>query len=389
MCTNFLQYVQHIRAWPLAMLVFLFVPVTAFSATTVLTVTIGAETSSVDYYTEGVNPTSVFPRLAQTSATTMYEVKFPVNVSIPSGGKIVILFPVGFSFASLCQTPITSVENDDINGFSAGVVSIASISCNSSTRIISITTGGATVAVGDRVRFFIQDVVNSVQARDYTTAGYMTTIETQNTSGAFLESKSSQPFFLAQAGTQIISGTAFDDNGSGLFGFANDGIKNGSEPGVSGVRAFLRGASGVFCSVTDTNGLYNFGNLSNGTYHIDIPSLVSGNFVGGPFFRDVVLSGGQNATGINFALQSSNRSVTVNISGIPSGTNLDVFAFSPTSIEFGGTIVREVLWDGNSGRTAVLPLLDGSWEIGVRSWMPKDPSMMTAQAPMQGNFVVQ
>ena len=344
--------------------------------------------TSVDYYTQGTTPTSVFPRLALASATTTYEVQFPVNVSIPPGGTIAVLFPFGFSFASLCPTPITSIENDDINGFSAGLVTIASISCNNSARTVSVTTGGATASAGDRVRFSIQGVVNSMQARDYTTVGYMATIETQNASGAFLESKSSQPFFLAQAGTQIISGTVFDDNGSGLFGFANDGIKNGSEPGVSGVRVCLRGASGVFCFVTDTNGSYNFGNLSNGTYHIDIPSLVSGNFVGGPFFRDVALSGGQNATGINFALRSSDRSVTVNISGIPSGTNLDVFAFSPTSIESGGTIVREVLWDGNSGRTAVVPLLDGSWEIGVRSWMPKDPSMGTNQMSMQVNFIV-
>ena len=346
-----------------------------------------SQPTNVDYYSQGTSPTLVFPRLAQTSATTTYEVRFPANVSIPSGGKIHILFPLGFSFASLCQTPITSAENADINGSSVGLVTITSILCNNAARTISVITGGATVALGDRVRFLVQGVVNSVQARDYTTSGYTTTIETQNASGAFLESKSSLPFFLSQSGTQVIAGTVFDDNGSGLFGFANDGIKNGSEPGVGGVRVCLSGAIGVFCSVTDTNGLYTLGNLSNGPYHIVIPPLVSGNFVGGPFFRDVSLSGGQNATGINFALRSSDRSVTLNISGIPSGINLDVFAFSPTSVQSGGTIVREVLWNGNSSRTAVVPLLDGSWEVGVRSWMPKDPSMMTTQMPMQVNFV--
>src|SRR3989344_745725 len=343
---------------------------------------------TTDYYTQGIAPIIVFPRLALTGATTTYEAEFPANVSIPIGGKIVITYPSGFSFASSCATPVTAIENDDLNGFSQGIVTIASISCNGAARTVSVTTAGVATIAGDRIRFFIQGVANSVQARDYTTAGYVAAIETRNVSDAALESKSSQPFFLAQAGSQVISGTVFDDNGSGLFGFANDGIKNGSEPGASSIRVCLRGAIGVFCFLTDTNGVYSFSNLADGPYHIEIPPLVSGNFIGGPFFRDIALSGGQNETEVNFALRSANRSITVNIFGIPSNTNLDVFSFSPTNPEFGGYNIREAFWDGNSSRTVTIPAFDGLWEIGVGPWMPKDPAMGTNQMPPPVNFII-
>ena len=223
---------------------------------------------TIDYYTQGVTPVIVFPRLALTSATTTYEIEFPANISIPIGGKIIVAYPSGFSFAPSCPTAVTAIENDDLNGFSAGMVTIASISCNSSTRTVSVTTGGAATLAGDRVRFLIQGVANSIQARDYTTVGYIATIETKNVSGVTLESKSSQPFFLAQSGSQMISGTVFDDNGSGLFGFANDGVKNGSEPGVSNIRTCLHGTAGVFCFLTDANGFYSFYNLADGPYHL-------------------------------------------------------------------------------------------------------------------------
>ena len=108
---------------------------------------------TTDYYTQGIAPIIVFPRLALTGATTTYEAEFPANVSIPIGGKIVITYPSGFSFASSCATPVTAIENDDLNGFSPGIVTIASISCNGAARTVSVTTAGVatiTASISER-----------------------------------------------------------------------------------------------------------------------------------------------------------------------------------------------------------------------------------------------
>ena len=76
-------------------------------------------------------------------------------------------------------------------------------------------------------------------------------------------------------------------------------------------------------------------------------------------------------------MQSANRSISINILGIPTGVDLDVFALSPQNPEFGGYSVREVLWNGTNFRTVSMPSLDGLWEIGISPWTPKDPSSIS------------
>src|SRR3989344_36863 len=134
---------------------------------------------------------------------------------------------------------------------------------------------------------------------------------------------------------------------------------------------------GFICTIT-SNGASTCSSLSDGFYHIEIPPLTSGNYVGGPFFRDVNLAGGQSKTAENFALRTSNRTITVNVSGIPASTNLDVFAFNPSNMSAGGNIVRELLWASGPQTgtgTATIPVSNGTWEVGVGPWMPKDPSL--------------
>lgn len=333
----------------------------------------GPSGGQFDFFSMGVEPVRVFPRTAMAGATSNYEVEFPADTAIPSGGQIVLTFPSGFSFAGSCSTAPTSVENNDINGPSAGAITIASIACDSSARTVTITTGGGATVAGDRVRLLLQAIVNSTVPKDFNSSGYSVDLKTKNTSGTVLDSKTSMPFFLTTPGSQSVSGTVYND-------VDGDNTLDGGESGVSGVKVCMGGMMGFSCTTTDSNGAYSFGQLNNGFYNINIPPLSSGSFTGGPFFRDVNLTGGASQSNVNFALRASDRSISVSISGIPSNTDLDVFAFSPFS-QTGGNIVREVLWNGNSSRSVSLPVTDGAWEVGLGPWMPKDPSLGPPPVP--------
>ncbi|MBI1975110.1 MAG: hypothetical protein HYS57_01970, partial [Parcubacteria group bacterium] len=98
--------------------------------------------ATTDFYEQGVKPIIVFPRWAFVGATTTYEVEFPVDVAIPQEGKIVLAYPLGFSFTSLCATALSVPENNDLNGFAPGTVTIATLVCNGSLRTVTLTTAG-------------------------------------------------------------------------------------------------------------------------------------------------------------------------------------------------------------------------------------------------------
>ncbi|PJA68113.1 hypothetical protein CO157_01045 [Candidatus Peregrinibacteria bacterium CG_4_9_14_3_um_filter_49_12] len=331
------------------------------------------------------NGIRVLPRTPMASAISAYEVEFAAATSIPLGGTIVFTMPSGFAIvddggASECEDIANVPDNSDINGPATGAITIASIVCDATARTVTITTGGAATTAGDRLRFLLQGISNSSIPKDFTTSGYSVDIKTKGLDGSVLNTLTSQPFFLMTPGTQTIAGTVYNDNGDG-GGTANDGTKNGSEPGIANIKVCLGGSNGFSCQTTDVNGAYSFTLLNNGFYNLNIPPLATGSYIGGPFFRDVQLSGGQNSTGVNFAFRSSDRNISITVGGIPSNTDLDVFAFNSTSTNGGGHIVREVLWNGNASRSVTLPVSDGTWEIGVGPWIPKDPSLGPPSMP--------
>ena len=331
----------------------------------------------------------VMPRAPLAGATSTYEAEFDVTTSIPLGGTIVLTFPTGFEFiddggTSECEDALNVFDNNDLNGPASGTVTIASIACVATARTVTVTTGGAATGVG-RIRFLIQGIKNSTVPKDFTTTGYSVDIKTKGTDGSLLQSQTSMPFFLTTPGSQTISGTVFNDNGAGA-GDPNDGAKGGDEPGIRDIKVCLGGQNGFSCTQTDTNGAYSFTQLNDGFYNLNIPPIGSGSFIGGPFFKDVSLTGGGNQTGLNFAFRTSDRSITVNVVGIPSNTNLDVFAFNSQSTSAGGHIVRELLWNGQTSRSATVPVADGTWEVGVGPWMPKDPTM-GLMGPPDFNFM--
>jgi LPXTG-site transpeptidase (sortase) family protein len=100
----------------------------------------------------------------------------------------------------------------------------------------------------------------------------------------------------------------WDDNGAG-GGTANDGIRNGSEPGIAGVTLFLfRDSTGdgtpdgpsIASTITDGNGYYRFDGLQADTY------LVAATILTG------YTSSSVNSTNPNNNIDNDNNGVTVN-----------------------------------------------------------------------------
>ena len=335
----------------------------------------GETAGPVDYFEMGMSPIAVFPKSALAGATTRYKVEISTDVAIPASGRITLTFPTGFSFDSSCDTWLTDTfENSDINGPAMGTVTVSSISCNSVSRIITITLGSTATLSHDMLRFEIQGVINSSMPKDFTTSGYTVDIKTYNASGALLESKTSMPFFIVSPGERTVSGRVFVDANS-------NGTLDAGESGVENIKICLGGPLGLNCTTTDGNGDYSFSQLNDGFYHIDIPPLTSGTVTGGPFFRDINISGSDVTE--NFPVQQASSEFVLDVyvagSGL-NGTKLDVFAFSSApdiiggggSVGPGGFVVRECTM-GTDCDAVQLPLSQGRWEVGVGPWMPKEP----------------
>ncbi|MBI4272775.1 hypothetical protein HY621_02910 [Candidatus Uhrbacteria bacterium] len=335
---------------------------------TILPSVLKAEDGSIDFYSLGVSPVSVLPQTPKTGVLNQYEIKFPTEREIPVGGMLKIYFPVESQFTNECSTKLQLLENNDINGQSPGIVTISTITCAASAHTVTVVIGGAAIRSGDYVTFFLQGIMNPAEARDYSTYGYSVGIETRTAANTPLEIKTSLPFFLSPSGSQEISGTIFNDNGSGIFGFARDNTKNGSEPGIAQIDVCLWGEATSQCEMTDANGFYKFTGLTDGFYTVSVPPISSGDLVGGPYFTEVTLAGNMSKTDLDFSFRPAEQTITVHIFDIPAETDITVFAsYTGGSADGGGYAIRNILWDGHTTRNVSIPVSDGVWDIGIDS----------------------
>jgi protocatechuate 3,4-dioxygenase beta subunit len=82
---------------------------------------------------------------------------------------------------------------------------------------------------------------------------------------------------IAPANTNTLGDKVWADNGAG-GGTANDGVQNGTEPGIAGVTVTLYDNAGtaIGTTTTDANGQYLFVGLANGTYSVGFSNLPAG-----------------------------------------------------------------------------------------------------------------
>jgi len=114
----------------------------------------------------------------------------------------------------------------------------------------------------------------------------------------------------------------FLDNGQGTGGVANDGICNGTEPGIAGVVVKLFAADGsgnptgtaLATQTTDSDGYYRFDNLTAGTYVAVVDKANSANLAG-----MVSSTGASTDNALTGALKDHGKDIPVSIDTVVNG----------------------------------------------------------------------
>ena len=299
--------------------------------------------------TMGMMPVGVFPMSMLAGATTTYMIDIPLTRAISANGTIVLTFPSGFDISGAKNAdPDGDWVHQDINGPGPGIVVLGTaaessgglnndgVVVNTSARTVTITLGSVGTADGqDFIHLEIAGIKNSNIPKSFETSGYTVDIKTM-AGGSLLESISSMPFFITEAGQYTISGT---------ITFPNNITTAAGEP------IYIFGGSPMVgpidVEVTFTNSdtaSYSITGLPAGEYHIGTEPVaaITGGVGDGDYFgsgmpepiwvNDTTTTGNVYTKNFTFTTPSSELGLTVEIIGDFSGDkagDIDIFAGSP------------------------------------------------------------
>jgi len=367
----------------------------------------GPAGAGMDMGQMGVMPVSVFPMSMIAGATTTYMVDIPLTKAIPAGGSIVLTFPSGFDVSGAKNAdPNREWAHKDINGPGPGTVVLSNadetpqsgglnndgILVNTSARTVTIVLGSvgtagyqsANVTSDDQdfIHIEIAGIKNSNIPKSFETSGYSVDIKTM-AGGSLLESLTSMPFFITEAGQYTISGNiTFPNNVTTAPGKPIKIFGDSPMTGPIEVEVSLNNTSSAEYSITG---------LPAGEYVVMTEPLVTitGGVGDGDYFGagnpepirvdDTTTTNGVYTKNFTFTSLAGKPGLTVNIVGDFTGENagdIDIFANSPQ-----GFSVKTVSL--NSNYTAESPFSTtlylpgtGTYMVGIGPAMPKGPAPM-------------
>ncbi len=150
----------------------------------------------------------------------------------------------------------------------------------------------------------------------------------------------------------------WNDNGAG-GGTANNGLRDGTEPGINGITVNLyRGGSNIATTLTDGNGYYRFDNLTTGDYVVEVvlPAGYASSAVSDANPNDNVDNDNNGANTIGNTVQSG--TVTLGPAGDEPTTDNDP-ATNPATGEAANAY---------SNRTVDFGLYYSAFSLGNRVW---------------------
>ncbi|MBU4003024.1 MAG: carboxypeptidase-like regulatory domain-containing protein, partial [Proteobacteria bacterium] len=319
----------------------------------------------------GMMGAGVFPMNAMAGQTTIYFVDIPTTKIIPSGGKIVLTFPVGFDVTAAAKDTFSPVNND-INEWNTGIVTIASVVADQSSRKITITTGGSDTQLNDFLHMDIKGIVNSSIPRGFDTSGYSVDMKTMDNNGNLLETITGMPFFINAGGSSTLTGNITGIQAADVDGTGDTVMVFLGSP--------MTGPMESIATIADAGtGSYSFSGLVPGQYMIFTDptiTLDTHDYEGMPMPQPIAIAAGANTKNIALVKAGTGAvaAITVNITGVPNGDNIDVFAGSPTGFKV------KTLTGTGSPLSAILYLPSGNWMVGMGPAMPKGP--MAGPPPM-------
>ena len=131
---------------------------------------------------------------------TSFFIDFPLSSQLASGSKIEVSFPSQFDLttAKFDSGSYANYVNGDKTKPKFTIVKTA----DKNILEYTITSDYAsTLRENDYVVSDVRDIVNPLQAKDYTTDGYTAEITAKNTSGVMLSKIQSNPIFIQEAPT--------------------------------------------------------------------------------------------------------------------------------------------------------------------------------------------
>ncbi|MEI6175856.1 MAG: SdrD B-like domain-containing protein [Verrucomicrobiota bacterium] len=269
-----------------------------------------------------------------------WEVRIPL-ANFTGGGAL-----VGYPASSGTPVSTDNQTDGDNNGIQSGGLGTAVTS-----PVISLTAGSE--PVDDPSGEFV--------------TGYG-----QDNAASYVDANGDMTVGFGFTATYSIGNRVFLDNGAGSGGHINDGIQNGTEPGIANVSVQLRNGGGVVLATTttDSNGYYRFDQVLAGNWSVFLPAS---NFaVSEPLYGLLSSSntvvGDQGDKGVDGATPATTgiatASITFGVGLQPSGetdlgsgvgaqgpngdasSNLQIdFGFTPT-FSIGGSIYRDPDDDG-------------------------------------------
>lgn len=183
------------------------------------------------------NPRYVWLDASLAGLTTKYHFSFPITESMDDGYKIAIVFPAGFDIGDASASGFW--ENNDINNWNDGTVSIESVSVNEISNTATLTLNSDMEFGGDNenIYFTLGGIVNSLTP----SSSYTLSFTTKDTAGATIEGPNDfNPISIIAAGDGVATITV---------------LESGSEDPIEGVTVYFNNYMiGTQNVVTDENG---------------------------------------------------------------------------------------------------------------------------------------
>lgn len=351
------------------------------------------------------HPSRCQPRSLATAKATSLECEFSVPVALATGSKFLITMPTGFTVTDAAAVADSaSFMNADLNGPGPGITTITGVSADNGSATITVTIGHSGTAMGssDHLRFELSGITNPSTAGE----DLRTSIVIKDASGVKQgQTINASPFQMQAAGMLEIKGAVFKDSDS-------DGVKDAGE-GIAAIKVYCNqmggftvgttgGAMMGFQDVTtDANGDFTFSGLTSGQYGCNIPpqtALNNASVGGSSPFQNVTLASTSKscvpATGrtdcVDFKFTdlggAGARTLTVNITGGPASTALDVFCFSPSNFQSSAPTMKALTLDGAGAGSTTLKLLNNvNYDCGIGPHMAFE-TFGTGTAPPPPTF---
>lgn len=343
--------------------------------------------TATNFVTFWESPQRCEPRTRITNKSSPVECEFKAPASLASGSTMTLTFPDGFTFSdgagnARAVPASSSWMNSDLNGPAAGAPVIASVTCTAASRTCIVTTGTATIASGDMIRFELDRITTpTVEALDK-----RITVIVKDASGVKQgETINPAPFNIATAGARSISGKVCKSttaDGDCADGAVVDVPIASMKVFCDQMGGFVVGTtSAVFAghqeTTTDANGDWTISGLSDGQYGCGLPPdpTTLGDIMGGNSWKNISVSGG-NATNVDFDftnLTSAGQSLAVTLTGAAAlaSKQVDVYCSAGASdFQFSAPVMKVVTLNGSGNGTATMKLLGGkTYDCGVMPHM--------------------